>query len=413
MSDPRNVLAFVGENRNGILAVQSARFMELLRPYGYTGHVIDLCGDDVAQRLSGLLIEGVAFAWGYAGIGSTMGQSGGGKGGASQGGRNLWEAFKVPFVSVLADPPFWIPRNHHVGSGWVVNGYVYRDWLEFQRRFVRSPQVSGLVRMGVLPNPARDAIPWEARPVGMAYIKTGSDPEARRARWTEWPAPVRDALEDAASAALHQGTGDMVDIAIGAFDAAGLHLEARPEMLFGLLYELDLYLRAERATRIARALLPLEVEIHGDGWEHLEAEGARASFRPAFHAAKLDDVFARCRWLVNATPNFSSGAHERVLRGFAAGCAVVSDENDYSRERLAGMAAFRGIDWGMGCTSVALTEQLAAALADRSIGPDTLAEATRFVEDAFNPADFMQSVIDLADTARLRESFDAFSPVAA
>lgn len=398
---PRNVVAFVGENRNGILAVQSARFMELLRPFGYAGHVIDLCAGNVGSQLSSLLIDGVAFGWGYAGIGSTLGQE----------GRSLWDAFKVPFVSVLADPPFWIPRNHHVASGWVVNGYVYRDWLDFQRRFLRSPQISGLVRMGVLPNAARDSIPWAERPIAMAFIKTGSDPAARRARWENWPAPVRDALEDAASAALHQGTGDAVEIAIGAFNAAGLHLEERPEMLFGLLYELDLYLRAERATRIARAMLPLDTEIHGDGWEHLQAEaqGARAVFRPAFHAAALDDTFARCRWLVNSTPNFSEGAHERVLRGFAAGCAVISDENAYSRLRLGGMSAFRGIDW----TATDLTDQLAAALHDRSIGPDALAVATRFVEDAFDPTDFMQSVMDLADIARLRESFDSFSPVVA
>jgi hypothetical protein len=397
---PRNVVAFIGSNLNDILAVQSSRFMEVLRPFGYAGHVLDLRSPQISQQLTELMVDGIAFAWGYAGVGARMGS----------GDQNLWTSIKVPFVSVLADPPFWLARNHNVPSEWVVNGYVYGDWLNFQKRYIQAPQISSLLPMGVLPNPDRQSIPWERRPVAMAYVKTGSDPQKRSASWEHLPARVSRALREAAAILIDQPTGDLVNIAVATFRAFGLHIEERRPMLFGMLHELDLYIRAVRATRIAQALLPLPVEIHGGGWEHLspEAEGARAVFRPAFRASELDPFFANCRWLINSTPNFSTGAHERVLRGFAAGCAVASDLNDYARSRLSPLPAFCGFEWN----SADLTEQIAEALASTAIDPDALDQGTQFVERNFDPIAFMQSVAELADVARAQDVFAAFGPEA-
>jgi hypothetical protein len=398
---PNNVVAFTGDNLNDILAVQSARFMELLRPFGYVGHVLDLRAPDTSQRLTELVIEGIAFAWGYAGVGARLGS----------GNQNFWASIKVPFVSVLADPPFWMARNHQVPSNWVVNGYVYKDWLNFQKKYIRSPQISSLLPMGVLPNPDRASIPWERRPVAMAYVKTGSDPKKLMAAWERLPARLNKALREAAAILTDQPTGDLVTVATATFRAVGLHIEENRAMLFGMLNEVDLYIRAVRATRVARALLPLPVEIYGGGWEYLcqEIEGARAVFRPAFHASELDLLFARSRWLVNSTPNFSTGAHERVLRGFAAGCAVASDLNDYARSNLSHLPAFCGFEWN----GPGLTDQIAEALACKSLNQSALDQGTQFVEQHFSPLAFMRSVAELADAARANEAFAEFSPEAA
>lgn len=47
--------------------------------------------------------------------------------------------------------------------------------------------------------------------------------------------------------------------------AHGLSLDGRKQLLFGLLHELDIYIRSLRATTIALALLSLRADIIGGG----------------------------------------------------------------------------------------------------------------------------------------------------
>ncbi|HQT76558.1 MAG TPA: hypothetical protein PLD10_05860, partial [Rhodopila sp.] len=179
-------------------------------------------------------------------------------------------------------------------------------------------------------------------------------------------------------------------------------------IFFLMLHELDVYVREARSTAVVRALLPLPAEIYGSGWDHVlpEADNARAVFRPAFHASQLDNFYAKCRWLVNTTPNFATGAHERVLRGFAAGCAVISDTNDYARDTLSGLPSFRGFTWN----AADLTDCLADALADRALTRDATEAATTFVEREFDPRGFVRSVVDLAAVAEMSAVVTPFPP---
>jgi hypothetical protein len=395
---PRNIVAFVGANENGILTFQSRAFMDRLRPLGFVGHVVDLSGPDGNEQLIRLLREGIDFAWGYAGVGATT------KG----NDRNLWDAIGVPFVSVLADPPSAIPVNHFIRARRVVNGYVYRDWLNVQRRLIRSPQVSALLPMGVIPNEQRDAVPWTRREHRMVFVKTGADPEARRAIWRNWPRRLRDALENAGAELCRRGTEDITPTALACFEANDLFLEERKDLLHGMLFQLDLYVRAVRATAMARALQDIPATIVGDGWEHVREPGCRARFLPSMPASSLDDLYANCQWLVNTTPNFSSGAHERVLRGFAAKCCVVSDDNDFSRGRLRGLPSYRGVEWH----EKTLGDRLAEIHGDPTAYDDALQPALDLVEREHDPLAFMQAVMSLAEIGRLN-GLEAFDPESA
>jgi len=144
------VVAIVGENANGILECQSQRFLGLMRSMGFEGRLLNVFDPEFGTKLHRALAEGVLFAWGYAGVGGRL----------AVNGRNIWDTAEVPFISVLADAPYIMPGNHHVDSPYVVNGYIYREWLELQEAHFRSPQVSTLLPMGVLPNPERQDVPW-------------------------------------------------------------------------------------------------------------------------------------------------------------------------------------------------------------------------------------------------------------
>ena len=387
-----NVVAIIGENANGILDVQSQRFLALL-PAGLTGHVLRLADPEFPTRLDALLRAGIHFAWGYAGVGARL----------EVRGCNLWDAMEVPFISVLADAPYIMPANHHVRSAWVVNGYIYREWLDLQRAHFRAPQVSALLSQGVIPNPDARAVPWSRRTRRMVFVKGGADPAGQRARWAGWPGSLRGVLHDAADALAGQGTGPILPTVQACLAAHGLALDGRKQLLFGLLHELDTYIRSRRANAVARALVPLGADIIGDGWGHLPP--GRARVLPAMDASGLDALYADTQILVNVTPNFGSGAHERVLRGFAARACVASDDNGHTRAHLQTLPSYHGFDWH----APDLADRLAALFHDPAPYDDRLDDAQHWVERHHSPAAFLDGMAALADMARMQGVMSAYA----
>jgi hypothetical protein len=330
----------------------------------------------------------VLFAWGYAGVGARL----------SFNGRNLWTTTGIPFISVLADAPFIMPINHHVSSPTVVNGYIYREWLEFQRDHIHSEQIAALLPHGVIPNVQRFATPWSQRPTRMIFVKTGADPERQRARWAGWPARLCNVLHECAEELIGQPTGTIVPTVMACLGANHLHLEGSKPILFGLLHELDTFLRAHRATVMARALLALPVDIIGDGWEHVRNDPGvtRARFHDARPASALDALFSQAQFVVNVTPNFASGAHERVLRGFAARACVISDNNQHAAEILHALPSYHGVDWN----DPDLPGRLAERFHATTSYDDHLDAAQDYVERHHDPVAFLFRMRDLAELAR-------------
>ncbi len=394
---PRHILACVGQNENGILRTHSNDLLDLVRPYGFTGQVIDLAhaswADDLRQALDG----GVLFGWGAAGIGARL----------RPGGQSLWDAAQVPFISLLSDSPCWMPANHHVPSRYVANGYVFRDWLDMQRRLIRSRQISALLPIGIIANPLRDAIAWSRRPHRMVLVKTGHAPSLHRSRWLSLPPRFRAVLEDTSAAVLKQGVCDITDTYLQCLDHHDLYLEQRPDVLFGLMREVDVYVRDCRSTALVHALLDLPVDIIGRGWDHAARLGGKARFHPAVDAATLPTLYSQTQFLLNTMPNFANGTHERVLHGFATKCCVVSNENAAMRAHFSALPSYFGIDTESG----ELADQLAALYHSTAEYDEQLQPALDLVTAEYDAATMMRGMIDLALEVRHAAQYAAFDPV--
>lgn len=391
----QTVIGFVGENANGILDCQSRRFTSLLDEAGFAGCVLSVSDPAFSQRLEKALSGEVAFAWGYAGVGARL----------AIDGRNLWDVLKIPFISVLADAPYIMPTNHHVSTPWVVNGYVYREWLDLQQAHFRSPQISTTLPHGVIPNKDRQAHPWSAREHRMVFVKNGSDPELALQRWALWPAQLRPVLHESAAVLCKGDPQPILPTVQACLSAYGLMLDGCKPVLFGLLHELDSYVRAARATAMVRAMLPLPVDIVGDGWAHVLGEGGRARFHAGMPAEGLDALYSRTQVLVNVTPNVASGAHERVLRGFAARCRVLSDDNAHGRSVLGGLPSYLGVAWH----SPDLAEQVAAVFHDPTRFDDRLDEAEAYVATHHDPGTFVRRMAELAPLARVQTQMAGYA----
>ena len=379
---PRTVVALVGENENGILRSVSQDFMDLLAPHGLDPQVISMSGPNWLSQLVELLDKGVLFAWGPAGAGARLPHPDG----------PLWDVIRTPFISVLADSPSWMPPNHHVPSRWVANGYMYRDWLDMQRRLIRSPQVASLLPHGVAANPARDTTPWSRRQHRMVFVKTGCDPEQHRMGWAALPPRFRAVVEDTSAAALERQVGDISGLLLDCMAQHGLFAETRPDMLFGLMHAVDTYVRDARSTALVRAMLDLPVDVIGRGWEHLARDASRARFHTPVDAATLPGLYADTQFLLNTMPNFSSGTHERVLSGFAAKCCVVTNENTDMATRFGPLPSYIAVD----TANPALAEQMAAVFHTTMRYDDAVDAAAAMVAARHGADAFMRGLVDLA-----------------
>ncbi|MFT8419201.1 MAG: hypothetical protein ABF636_10300 [Acetobacter sp.] len=397
MTLPRNIVAFVGENENNILRQFSFDFMSFLDPSKYKPHVIDLWDKNWLPKFSALAEEGIAMAWSHAGIGSGM----------DVNNENIWDTLKIPFVSVLADPPSWCTKNHFIRSRFVANAYVFSEWLSVQNRFIKSPQLSTIIpHLGITPNTKRDAIPWRDRPQRMVMIKTGGNHEERRNSWKLLPTRWRSILEDTQSVAVRQPTGDVTNIFVDACDHHHLSPEHRVEIFHRLLYELDMYVREHRMNIVVQALLDLPVNIYGRGWDHMAPRATKAQFHTAFDASHLSSVYAGTQFLVNTSPNVASSFHERVGQGLDSRCVVVSDQNTFTRENLSHIPTFYGFD----TTDPTLKERLHTLYHTKKDYTEDTQIGVDYIAQNFNCTKFMQSLLDIAHEIRIAQTVEAFVP---
>jgi hypothetical protein len=392
----KRVVAFVGENENEALAAGSHELLDAMKPLGFEGHLVNVNDPQWMTQLGRLVNSGVHFGFGLAGIGAALGHVDE----AAKASRNLWEMLRVPFISILADQPSHQPRNHRVASRYVVNGYLFRDFFETQRRFIRSPQVSVMLPQICAPNPNRDKTPWGKRTHRMIFVKSGGDPAHLRAEWQKYPARLRAILEEASAEVLKRPTGDISDLVLDCFVSHGIEVGERHDIFFIAAQQVDLYVRRVRATQMAEALCRVPADIIGARWDHIERSGAKARFLPPVKSSALPALYADAQFIVNVTPNLSSGAHERVMQGMAAKACVISDDNDFTRRRFGTLRNYHGFDW----TDPDWVEKIAAQFDDRTDYGDLVQPAVDLLEADFAPRKLVDALLEIAELVRFGEN---------
>lgn len=389
-----NIVTIVGQNENRILEVVNGQFLDLLKPYGMRGHLINLYDPNWKHQLEPLIKEGILFAFGSAGIGAAL----------SLNDKNLWDAIQVPFISCLADHPAQMPANHRINARFVVNGYHYREHFDVQKQIVRSPQISVMLPHGITPNPDCDKIPWSKRSHRIVFLKSGGDPEARRAQWVGWPRDFREILEESSRKALQLPTGDITPIVIDCMKSYGIEFGDRRDILLAILNEVDWYVRLVRLTMMARALCRVDADIFGARWDHIDQAKSRARFHAGVDAALMQGLFADSKFVVNVTPNFASGTHERVPNGFAAKACVVSDDNTYTLDRFSELPNYFGFSW----VDPDWEEKLIAHLeSPRIYSDDELEPAFELTHREFSGLNFVQAMLRIAEMVQFGERFRA------
>lgn len=375
----KRVLALVAQNENQTLANAASGLSGFFSPFGYQTQIIDLLAPDGLAALAAALSSGeVAFAYGFAGIGSQL---------QDQHGVNIWTALSTPFVAFWYDHPAYNYRQHSVASPYILNCYHIRDHYEVWQRYLPHHNAAIFLPPPAGPNPLAESIPWAARDRRFIFAKTHYNPQQLIASWQGYSAPLRQVLATLIAAAQQDRHLDLAAATEQEFAKLGEPI-ANFDNFFGVIQTVDHFIRAWRADQLARALRAYPSDIYGRGWDYLAGEPpSHARFHPSFPNSELWPRLTRYRLVANVNPLWREGIHERVMNGIAGGSVVLTDNSERGDSVLGGLPNYIGFEWEV----ESLQERLALAWERAADGTDYLpASRARLAPLAYTEANFMQ-----------------------
>lgn len=151
-------------------------------------------------------------------------------------------------------------------------------------------------------------------------------------RWqSQWPPHVVRALLEAADRTLVENSLSYQE----AFETSVLPLivEASEEMKGELVTDLDQYLRGKDRIELLKALEGLPVHIFGSNaskrsWSDFLKIKSYVLHEP-LSFPQIHEVMRNSQVILNSSPMFKTGAHERIMYGLGLGAAVVTNNTPW------------------------------------------------------------------------------------
>jgi len=256
-----------------------------------------------------------AFGYGFAGFGAEL------AGTADGVRRNFWSLCRTPFFKMLGDHPAYFLDRHYHHSDYLVNVYGYPEHRDFYARIAPGRPAAVPPVAPIDPLDAKE-IDFDAKTRGKVYfLKNGNDPEALRAKWRERLGElVARTLLELSEALTPSSEFDVTCVDIERIAtrhvAERLYFDLSTDVRLLALYvaQLDDYVRRVKSTLIARAVLDLPVEVHGELWSHVDFEGRRAKLVSSGDYFVSRELLRGALAIIDMSPNSALGLHERFVR---------------------------------------------------------------------------------------------------
>jgi hypothetical protein len=332
------VLALVAQNENQILTQASECIGRGLQRCGYRQHLLNFSDAEANRELLDLLRVGrVAFAYGFAGVGSRF---------SLADGSNLWTAARVPYAALWYDHPAYNYQQHLVDSPYVLHCYHVRDHIEARHKYL--PSTSSTATLLPVPGPIElnvAAPDFGRRAPHILFAKTAMKQDWAE-DWKRHPPPVTRILENLAEQGRCDRNLNLADAAKILFAEAGIDSGTNLDLFMGVLQEVDNWVRGWRSDKLVRALLPHPAQIYGRGWDYLAGEQRRADLLPPVSADAYSKLVTESRIIANSNPLWRGGVHERVIGGLAVGGVVLTDRTQRLDQSFASLENYVGFEWG-------------------------------------------------------------------
>lgn len=237
---------------------------------------------------------------------------------------NLWQALRIPFLTIHGDSPVYFFDRHVSPSPNFVHLYGFDEHRRLRERLPLRNTATYTVNPLVIDEVGPGAIDWRARRNGpLLFLKNGKDPQTLRLLWTS----ILDAfllhsmLELASHLENHLDDGSCEDIDAQVcryFAERGFEIESMIKLRFFFVAQLDDYIRAYKCSLLAEALKDLPVEIRGNNWHHIDFTGARATCIDECDYVKSTGLLRGALATIDMAPNVVSRPHDRILRAYGS-----------------------------------------------------------------------------------------------
>jgi spore maturation protein CgeB len=238
----------------------------------------------------------------------------------------LGDLWHIPHLSLLVDPPIY-SLHHCTGKyGWV--SCVDEDDCVFLR-------AAGFPQVFFLPHAAD--CKWQTsvkkeRPFEAVFFGTCLDYEEIALKW---PKKEKELLLAASEKVLTPNGPSIVqalaELGVKEYDLPRLH------------NEVDAYTRGKERIQLIRSLHSQKVHIWGNGvWKKYFPE---LEVHPP---ATFEDVLLlmqQSKLVLNSSPRFKAGAHERIFYALMCGASVYTAENRYLKVQLPEIFTCRLGEW--------------------------------------------------------------------
>ena len=152
-------------------------------------------------------------------------------------------------------------------------------------------------------------------------------------------------MREVAEEALARYDLPLLQIFGNALRAAGLFLD--PKHVPQIYCHIENYLRGRERVEMVRSLRGLSVHLFGGqvdvdnivitkGWKEYLSDCPWVTLHPTVSYEESLRIMSRSKVLLNSSPQFRGGAHDRVVNGMACGAVVCTNDNPFMRRHFDG-----------------------------------------------------------------------------
>ena len=392
------VILISGRSMNDALSAGGRLHRRLFESLGHDFIFMNFAEPGAPEALNRTIREqSIEFVYGAAGAGTNMR-------GATADGKdlNLWEAIRVPFISLKGDSPAYFFDRHVMPSPWHACLYYFPEHLDLRRRLPMTAALYGLVPPMPFDMVEKEEIDFRKKKNGkLLFLKNGNDPAKLVQSWRQaMPPATFIMLTDIAGELVNDMNSERsfdIDALVTAyFRDRGWHITEFLNLRLFFIAQLDDYLRRIKSALVADVLADFPVEIHGFNWEHFDFSNRRATFVPGGDYTQSKQQIMESLGIVDMSPNTQRAPHDRVMRAFGLCTFCLTNEQTFFKDQFTNWESF----------SYRFEKDiLAAKIADVLAHPKRQVELGLEIAEQFRarrrPEDFAQFMLDTASHVRL------------
>lgn len=251
-------------------------------------------------------------------------------------GIHLADEFETPHVAWLFDAAYYF--DEPIESSYSYPLFPDASSVTWMKK--RGSPHARFMPHGVAPKVS--ASPSQPRPYPIVFLGSLIDTIEIEMKWqTLLPKEVAEALQRKADEVLAIPEMSVFEAFESAKTECSSFFSGMPEEgFFPLIQSFDRYLRGKDRIELLRGLKGLPIHIFGNSlgernWEDfLEGNEGNYHIHPSVDFPQAVEIMQSSQVVLNSSPMFKEGAHERIFYGLGCGACVVTNDTPWIRENF-------------------------------------------------------------------------------